>query len=260
MAGVAGIFFVLLTILLIQAEIRAKRAEAERAVVVDVEKERKDAARYVQESLALIASRLASSEEGNVTAAQNGDVLNVDIDPARKLFVFEQGDYQLPVGKRPQAIRLLRSVLSTVCDVVTDRTRGPQAIFRIVLEGHTDNQGYGALCNEANDASCRFGENVALSGRRAVSILRLVYETNTADAERDQALRSCIESVFLITGRGPVDPLGAMPRPDGTRDWRAPQTVDEQQENRRVVLRVEGRRDLDVLVEERRAHPGTVKP
>lgn len=241
MAGVAGIFFVLLAVLLVQAEVRARKAEAERTTVQDLEKERQGAAQYVSDTLALLAERLGQQRTERVTANMRGDILDIDIDPDRQIFVFEQGSDRLAPASQPRALAVLELVLGTVCEVIEDPRRGPVPIERIVLEGHTDNLGYGS-CGASNESSCRFGENVALSGRRAVNALRLAYERT----HRDE-LRGCIERRFLITGRGPVDPIVG-------GDWRAPQGDDERKANRRVVLRIEGRRDLEQLVDERKGH------
>jgi flagellar motor protein MotB len=239
MAGVAGIFFVLLAVLLAQAHARARKAEAEKTAVVDVAKERQEAADYVRDTLAVLAEKLGQRTTERVTTSQRDDILDIDIDPDRDIFVFELGQDRLAPAREPRALSVLQGVLSTVCEVVENRDRGPVPIQRIVLEGHTDNQGYGA-CGTGNAASCLFGENVALSGRRAVNALRLVYERSN-----DDALRGCIERRFLITGRGPVDPVDAA-------GWREAQSPEQRRINRRVVLRVEGRRDLDTLVLERR--------
>ena len=242
MAGVAGIFFVLLAALLAQAHARAARAEAEKSAVEDVARERQGAADYVRSTLALLAEKLGQRTTERVTTTQRDDILDIDIDPQRDIFVFELGQDRLAQAREPRALSTLQGVLSTVCSVVEDRDRGPVPIQRIVLEGHTDNQGYGA-CGASNAASCLFGENVALSGRRAVNALRLVYERSN-----DDELRRCIERRFLITGRGPVDPVDVV-------SWRDPQSPSQRSINRRVVLRVEGRRDLDALAAERRGQP-----
>jgi flagellar motor protein MotB len=248
MAGVAGIFFVLLAILLIDAETRAAKAEAEKTKVETMEVKRGSAREYVLSRLEEIREHLISQESAPVEATLVDDVLEVDIDPPpRDVFVFDVNSDRLAPSKQVRALDVLRSVLTTICAVIDNVDRGPNAIERIVLEGHTDNLGFGVADCRAIDSDPKdcFGENVGLSGRRAVNILRLVYE----DARTPIALRRCVEKSFLITGRGPVSPLGG-------GDWRAAQAPEQREVNRRVVLRVEGRRDLDHVVQEREKNRG----
>jgi flagellar motor protein MotB len=243
MAGVAGIFFVLLAILLIDAENRAAKAEAAKTKVETVEVKRSSAHRYVLTRLDEIREHLISQITVPVEATLVDDVLEIDIDPPpRDVFVFDTNSDRLAASRQKRARYILGSVLTTICAVIDDVGRGPNAIERIVLEGHTDNQGFGVSDCSAIDADPKrcFGDNVGLSGRRAVNILRLVYEHPASNI----ALRRCVEKSFLITGRGPVSPLHG-------GNWRAMQTTEEREVNRRVVLRVEGRRDLDQLVQER---------
>ncbi len=261
MAGLAGIFFVLMAGSIALLDDQKARVERERVEAEQRQQEaqqrfeklnaRDDALRdKVRSHLRSILNDLGGADAGagdssDAGVADDDNMIEVRIDPNGEYTTFDPGKYELrDCEQKRGAAKKLVTVLRTLCSNVSKG--GQRLIDRIVLEGHTDNQpssasdspleSCGALARQ-DDYRSRFGANVELSSRRAVHLLRVALESS----EADDALRACVEERFLVSGRGPLDPLCAgKPCRSG---WRETQTRDDQTKTRRVVFRVYGRTD-----------------
>jgi predicted transcriptional regulator len=273
MAGVAGVFFVLMAVFVLRVNENTKKTREQLARLQEQDNGEASAERAVANSLAAIAEQLktltnelASSNAGILVEPDEArQELTINLDPSGKIFDYGLGKDELECKNVDSAVRVLTDTIRIVCrnlyQPTQDNTRQVRMIHRIVLEGHTDNS---AMSNDKFAlSSCpgtraektaesitygrEFGANVALSGRRAVNVVRLATESRGLAPEE----RQCIENFFLISGRGPVDPIsigGASPSA-GT-PWRTHQVRGVDDRNRRVVLRVEGRQDIKRLARE----------
>lgn len=114
----------------------------------------------------------------------------------------------------------------------------------ITLEGHTDNRPFfpadrrcgveparKSHCHETSaEPACKalgFANNVRLSAARAQNVF---FETRQLLAD-DPVVLSCLETKFVVAGRGPVEPV------DGG-DWRLSRSEVKNERNRRVVIKV----------------------
>jgi outer membrane protein OmpA-like peptidoglycan-associated protein len=89
----------------------------------------------------------------------------------------------------------------------------------VTLEGHTDAQG----------GEDRFQYNFDLSARRALA----VFSEGRESILQSSSLRHCMDSTFIVTGRGPVRPSDATVRWDDWERRRGSRTED-----RRVEVKV----------------------
>lgn len=255
MAGVAGVFFVLMAIFMAK-DAALDRENRQRLAKLEAEdRSAKAAEQRVIDTLAELRRRLGilggALEEGGVETTLENGVLEINVDPSGDLLGFASGQDALGCDRRVAAQARMRQTLALVCDVMTSTSA--RLVKHIVLEGHTDNvpvanaTGAFAWCpgdSLSETPADTFGGNVALSGRRAVHILRLVVEGLPTSAY----LRTCVERHFLVAGRGPVEPVHD--EPSRAVDWWADQSEAARRRNRRVVLRVEGRQDYDRLARE----------
>jgi flagellar motor protein MotB len=274
MAGLAGIFFVLMAgaIALLGAENRTLKTEKNTAV--ENQQKAKDSAKALLERddhyRTLVRSHLRSilhdfdrpdagsglGQRADAGGAADPDLIEIRFDTDGSLTTFESGKYELrDCDQKTRAAERISYVLKRLCQLRLDAS-GRRIIDRIVLEGHTDNQSAResaspiASCNglaKQDDYKSSFGANVELSSRRAVHLLRVALESTMADDE----VRKCIEEKFLVSGRGPLEPVCG-DGPCVTGDWRSPQSLSAQKASRRVVFRVYGRRDYSSMAEEER--------
>ncbi len=258
MAGVAGVFFVLLAIFMIK-DARKDQADQDKLAKYEREHKAEDEARLrVQDTLLALQKELGALktdlENDGVEAQLEGNKLEINIDPQGTKLRFESGQEHLARDVARDARDRVRHTLEIVCRVM--RSSRVHLIEHIVLEGHTDN----VRVLNARSASSRsgldetsafrvavFGGNVDLSSRRAVHVLRLVME----DPASNDDLRACIEDHFLIAGRGPVQPVDDSGKHLSGTDWfDDEQTAAGRDRSRRVVLRVSGRQDYANLAKE----------
>lgn len=273
MAGVAGVFFVLMAVYfvkvvektneqlaMLEAQDRGE-AHAEAAVASSL--------RELKNELEALRDELTSSGANIlVELDENAQLLKVNLDPSGTVFDYKAGTDQLECTHVDAAVRALHETIRVVCSNIYRKASGNdrevQIVHRIVLEGHTDNSpisedryplnscpGTAAEKNAPSRAYAReFGANVALSGRRAVNVVRLATESKgLSDAEKQ-----CVENFLLVSGRGPVEPIsvGGTP-PAADTPWRSPQLADvDKPKNRRVVLFIEGRQDIKRLAQQLR--------
>ena len=277
MAGVAGVFFVLMAVFLAIVAARNREDKMKLAAYQHVDKSEQEATAAVAQALKAIQDELDKINPGG--AAIIGNELVINLDPGDTLLKFKSGDDELPCDTRDAALQKLQEVLKKTCSFITGSK--VRLIYRIVLEGHTDNKAVTkdlVLANQCGTAPHAakpskeprvraFGGNVALSSRRAVNVLRLLVED--ADPGTDK-LRDCVDKYFLVSGRGPVDPLdvGADAPPGVALDagadaspgvawWLAAQSDAAASKNRRVILRVIGRQDIKRLAVELNPSPST---
>lgn len=278
MAGVAGVFFVLMAVFLAIVAARNREDKMKLAEYQTLDKSEKEAKAAVAQALKAIQDELDKINPGG--AAIIGNELVINLDPGDTLLKFKSGDDELPCDTRDAALQKLKEVLKKTCSFIMGSKKVP-LIYRIVLEGHTDNKAVTkdlVLANQCGTASHpakpskeprvrAFGGNVALSSRRAVNVLRLLVED--ADPGTDK-LRDCVDKYFLVSGRGPVDPLdvGADAPPGVALDagadaspgvawWLAAQSDAAASKNRRVILRVIGRQDIEQLAKDLKHSPST---
>ncbi len=258
MAGVAGVFFVLMAVFLVR-DARNDRRDRERLQAL----EREDKAEGRARELVLTSLQELQRELDGLREELNGagfesvlsnNELEINLDPAGTTLLFESGKDTLDCTVVEAARMRVRRALDVVCRVL--RKRRVALIKNIVLEGHTDNvrvvrdRSASNECRVDEVAETRvavFGGNVALSSRRAVHVLRLVME----DSETSTELRQCVEDHFLIAGRGPVQPLDERGRTIVGADWlETAASAESLRRSRRVVLRVSGRQDFGQLAKE----------
>ena len=264
MAGVAGVFFVLMAVFLAIVAARNREDKMKLAAYQHVDKSEQEATAAVAQALKAIQDELDKINPGG--AAIIGNELVINLDPGDTLLKFKSGDDELPCDTRDAALQKLQEVLKKTCYFIMGSK--VRLIYRIVLEGHTDNKAVTkdlVLANQCGTASHpakpskeprvrAFGGNVALSSRRAVNVLRLLVE----DADGTESLRTCVDTYFLVSGRGPVDPLDAgADAPPGVAWWLAAQSDAAASKNRRVILRVIGRQDIKQLAKDLSRSPST---
>ena len=275
MAGVAGVFFVLMAVFL--TIVAARNLEDKKALekYEHIDKSEQEASAAVVNALEGIKTDLEQINPGG--ASISGNELVINLDPGGELLKFESGDDELPCDTRERTRNKMKDILNTTCaGIMASKVR---LIYRIVLEGHTDNKPVTNDLVQVNHCGAQprslkptdqrvraFGGNVALSSRRAVNVLRLVVE----DVDTSEVLRNCVDTYFLVSGRGPVDPLEAkagqlsgtiamfpgcaapVERLDSGPAWLIAQNRAAAEKNRRVVLRVIGRQDIKQLVEDQK--------
>ena len=237
MSGVAAVFLVIMAVFIQQATQRAEEAEvAQRAASVSAAKAREFQERMEQENAATrkvlrdLEQQLRRLLPDQDAVTLDGILLTVNLDPRHEFLSFDRGSETLDPERRARLVDAASPVFRSVCEVFR-RPDDAARIDRIILEGHTDNSP--VPCSSQVAEGCLFGENVSLSARRGVYVLRQIYEHTYRDAD----VRACIEERFLVSGRGPAEPASTTP---GGR-WRDPQTAAEAARNRRVVLKILGR-------------------
>lgn len=171
------------------------------------------------------------------------------VDPGLLTLVISDRQLGFEPGQcRPRAegIETIRTklpvILTPMCRMLEEFD---ESVAQITLEGHTDAtpffparptcgiepnatgsrcgaQSWGEHCDRLG-----FENNVRLSGARAQNVY---FELREAVAGLP-TLMSCLESRFVVSGRGPVEPLNG-------GDWKAARTREEMQEDRRVVIKV----------------------
>lgn len=232
MAGVAVTFLLLASIFILQA---AARREAER--------KQKEAA--LADAKKVIEDEPAKKAMDSLKAAlPTGVTPEVDpADPLQLLILFEsKGWFEQGQCVPPRA--RWDEIRETVAPVFTQVCEHKRYIRSIVLEGHTDRSplcpGLGGTARCGAVDSCGdgadeagFQNNVRLSAARAQEVYFQTRAALRADPTQSDVLASCVEPLFVVSGRGPVEPK------DRASDWHsAEKDASKLAEDRRVVLKV----------------------
>jgi flagellar motor protein MotB len=250
MAGLAVTFLVIAAIFIVKS---AREQEEFRK-----EQERQNAeAIKARERLALLTSKdeqtIVKLEQLRDRLKQKHEVTESDVEiaydknkDARLLSVvfganladFPPGQCALPAPNEERLRRVLAAILADIC-------AAPDVIDRITLEGHTDNVPFlvGSGCGTQDARQCSadhltdeclqlgFQNNVRLSGARAENVFFLAR-----DIFRDnRTVRQCLETRFVVSGRGPVEPRDG----DGGPGWEQ-RSLQPNARDRRVVIKVHG--------------------
>lgn len=239
MASVAVMFLLIAAIFMVRSLAQAKRSQ--------------DLAQEFEATLLAAKEENKTSQEAlqELVAELKGDssmMVELDYDPAVDPFVVTIIFNEQILHFAPSSDKLDKAGLETIkdsgkkildrtCRLVTESGR----VQQITLEGHTDNQRFGrAVCESRMDsAECErksFEKNVRLSANRAQTVY---FEMMDAISDRPD-LKNCLNSRFVVSGRGPVEPLG-------NTDWEAEQDDEERRRNRRVVIKVRMRSDVKSL-------------
>jgi flagellar motor protein MotB len=265
MAGLAAIFLLLAVIFLLDAQQKSRALEDEvrnaRAAKVACDGKISELGRFrssILEAIEKLRLRLESDPE--LVSLVSIDKGALERDPFvlpvyfnQSQLAFRSGDCTLP----PPLVASLRLrtplLVRGICEEIDDLRRaagGDRVEVTITLEGHTDQEPYlpgkpgcgvdytpcAATPTAPECQQLGFENNVRLSGARAQSVF---FEMQRS-VGGNQKLSECLEKYFVVSGRGPVEPI------DGGqwRDSRSPQ-VDEL--NRRVLIKIRPQAALDSL-------------
>ncbi|MCC6750672.1 MAG: hypothetical protein IT371_23645 [Deltaproteobacteria bacterium] len=225
MSGVAATFLILAAIFMVEKAERSEHVET----VLERQTRAQDEAR--QKIAELGAAIRALRRTHDSVQVDRGDPLLLTIVLRRAEFGFARGGCDVSERARDVLVKELPALLERVCT-----TAGEGYIQGIVLEGHTDATPYTrrdsvcgippspSKCASTPDAECEtlsFANNVRLSAARAQNLFFSLREQLQLYDRR--ALLKCLENWFVVSGRGPVEPIG-------THD-----------QNRRVVIKIRGR-------------------
>lgn len=166
---------------------------------------------------------------------------------------FKSGECTLPpalaMPLRDATPLLVRGICGAIEDL-RSAAGGKRVDVTITMEGHTDQEpylpsapgcgvDYTPCARTPETPACLqlgFENNVRLSGARAQSVF---FEMQRAVAG-DAALSACLERYFVVSGRGPVEPI------DGGA-WRTPRSLQADELNRRVLIKIRPQASLDSL-------------
>lgn len=246
MSGVAVMFLVVAAIFMVQASRAKKRAQlSEAEAKLAAQKNQADARKYkliderdrqgVQEFKTLHA-KLEGQPNIDVDYDENKDPRLLTIVFNRDNLRFASGACDVDANTRATLRQTLREIFPTVCESAVKGLKKT-----ITLEGHTDNQPpLGVSCPGIAPATDCFrsrpGErclkqgfesNVKLSAARAQYVF---FEAREA-LQEVPLVAQCLDRDFMVAGRGPMEPL------DGAL-WSSPRTDAQNEENRRVVIKV----------------------
>lgn len=269
MAGVAAIFLLIAVVFILMA---AKREERETVERQKYEEQIRELEKFRQSVLV----SLDSLRQALLADSSLSDLVAVD-DEARKrdpflfVVVFNRRRLSFPPRKcalSDEQVRIVEAaaprVLSHVCRFAAETgamggASARRASVSMTLEGHTDRHPFlpGAPgcgvdkvgCTSPKSEKCSragFENNVRLSAARAQSVF-FAMERVVAN---DQRLAACLEKHFVVAGRGPVEPV------DG-RPWRSEHTDEEDELNRRVILKIRAQPSLDGIGRLARAGSGS---
>lgn len=238
MAGVAVTFLLLAAIFMVQAD-ALKRDALQKKIAAERkanELREEPAAKRELEDLKDLLRADADASTVRITPDPK--------DPLLLLVIFESADWFpsgkcVPVKAKEDVIGpILATAFTKVCDPRY------QHIESIILEGHSDrrplcpglgmSERCGAVdaCNSADpNDTAGFRNNVRISGARAQEVFFIARKRIETPGSSTNAVLSCLEQKFVVSGRGPVQPR------DGS-DWRAEQSTDLDSADRRVVLKI----------------------
>jgi flagellar motor protein MotB len=244
MAGVAVAFLLIAAIFMTQASNRVRKETLE--------------AKKTQEKLQEIRStdRRAINEIVKLRDALQKNphlsrlvelVYDGERDPFLLTIVLDRGVLRFDPGDcvvRESALAALSASFGEIFNRVC-QSASSGLLQSIALEGHTDNRPFlpsDNVCGVARvrgectsseslgSAACEeagFANNVRLSAARAQNVF---FRVKATFANRPE-IGECLETKFLVAGRGPVEPMDGHP-------WRAPRSESENERNRRVVIKV----------------------
>ncbi len=240
MASVAVVFLLLMAVFMLLTtqlvnnlrnraiELKARAIEADR-----YDKNRRDSITNTQNLVALLKGlELVKEQKAVVKYAPELDPFLIELVVQEQHLSFQSGECNLQ--QPTEARRLLRPVFDRVC--------GEQAsVQSITLEGHTSKKGFCPAAVKCGAVPCRaqawkqdgFANNVRLSAARAQN----VYLEMRAAFEENDSLRKCLDGQFVVAGRGPVQPASGS-------EWDDPEREEDQPVDRRVVLKVRMKSEL----------------
>ena len=211
MSGVAVTFLLIAAIFMVQAFVaRTKEAAAEQRNRDELERIRsKD--HEARDFLETLLQRFADDPvvEPEYDAARDPYLLILTL--KRDRFLFPAEGCELDAGMQRAVHTDLRAAVKEVCDA----TGAGERIESITMEGHTDARPFyphttrcgatpAGACSNASHGDCRlvgFSNNVRLSGARAQNVF---FELRKAIGN-DMPLASCLDRLFVVAGRGPVE-------------------------------------------------------
>jgi flagellar motor protein MotB len=243
MAGVAVTFLLLAAIFMVQVA-RSRAAEAARAQaavkklehITDTDEKAISTLLALRDSLR-DDSDLQGAVELQYDKQRDPFLLTIVLD--RDRLRFDAGDCAIQEAVRGAMSSSFKALFQGVC-----RTADSGLIQSITLEGHTDNHpffpgdrrcgieparrhGCDDGSREARCAALGFENNVRLSAARAQNVF---FEMRQL-LGNEPSIARCLETKFVIAGRGPVEPL------DG-RSWQDVRSEAHNERNRRVVIKV----------------------
>lgn len=223
MAGVAVTFLIIAAIFMLQ-----RRAQEDVINQKQIVKETKES-----EAKSLI--RLLETE---LKDGERFPHLAVHYDPKKDPFLltitltsdhlrFQPGRCDIPRAEEFVAA-VFEPLLQRVC-----RAAESGYLQSITLEGHTDNIPYRygnercGMLRSRDSEDARLDNNIRLSAARAQNVFFAVRQR-----VHDERLRSCLLDRFVVSGRGPVEPL------QPALAWSDDQTEEQRHDNRRVVIKI----------------------
>lgn len=247
MSGVAVMFLVIAAIFMVQAT-KAKR-QAERLAEENkrrAEQNRVDADRFKEidqrdqlgiKEIETLRSQLSVHPEIELLYDKAKDPRLLTIVFNRDTLKFRSGECEVESATREAMRGTLRRIFPQICRSVGETGTGLQK--SITLEGHTDNlPPLGVRCPGVPSANacyadgksdrCKqqgFESNVQLSAARAQYVFFQAREVLDPEVAR------CLDSNFIVAGRGPMDPL------DG-QAWDRGRNPQDNEKNRRVVIKI----------------------
>ena len=246
MSGVAVMFLVIAAIFMVQASQAKKSALEQKRRAEELAKRNAiDASKYKQidqrdqqgiQEIEALRANLANNKTIELIYDKQKDPRLLTIVFNRDTLQFAPGRCEVGSDTRDALRQTLRSIFPMICTAA-----GTGLEKRITLEGHTDNlpplgvdcKGVAAAnsCYRSRtDEMCKkesFESNVALSAARAQYVFFQARDVNQQDA----IVAGCLDRNFMVAGRGPMDPL------DGG-SWDKARTADQNDKNRRVVVKV----------------------
>jgi flagellar motor protein MotB len=248
MASVAVMFLLIAAIFMVRSLAQARKSGEE-------EKQSREAAKRFEATIQSAQAEDKTSREAlqrlvaelkRDSSVRGADIdYHPDIDPYLVTIVFSENLLHFDVGAfnlDPQAAATVRglgpTILKKTCHLVAETGR----VEQITLEGHTDNQGIPGCETSLAKPVCAepsFKNNVDLSAKRAQN----VYFALRTAIGGDPKLMSCLDKHFVVSGRGPVEPLNGA-------NWRDHQDDEQKRKNRRVVIKVRIRSDVKALTAE----------
>ncbi len=243
MAGVAVTFLLIAAIFIVQSATQARKADDQHREA----QERLDAIRSTDERAIGEIKHLRELLSSDQTLRGLVDlVYDEDRDPFLLTIVFDRGQLRFAPGDceiTEQSKHVMRSSFGPIFEQVC-RSAASGLIETIALEGHTDNHPFfpsericgvdrgRRACGRERELSAEcesigFANNIRLSAARAQNVF---FEMREILAARPDIIQ-CLDAKFLVSGRGPVEPTSG-------GHWRSERTDEENERNRRVVIKV----------------------
>ena len=269
MAGLAAIFLLIAVVFILLSNTREQLAAVREHESTDMKarcQEKIDELKGIKDNIQNTISALRTAFESNPRlmefASIDEDALRRDPFVFPLLFrqnrlSFASSECTLSAERAGPFLEVAPLLVNSVCaaaeSLQKQAGKDGKLNITIALEGHTDqepylpgNVGCGvdhiACIRTPDPPACRqlgFENNVRLSGARAQSVFFAMQRA----VANDSALSTCLEKYFVVSGRGPVEPI------DG-RNWQEPRSPLEDELNRRVVLKIRPQATMEGLVAE----------